>query len=78
MGSQDYDSLLFGAPRVIRNLSQNRTRKVRSTTVTVNLEWISLPKVLEKAALTREQLVDIGILVGVDFFPGISGGYGNL
>ncbi len=73
VGSQDYDSLLFGAPRIVRNLSQNRTRKVRSTTVTIHLEWLTLSKVLEKANLTREQLVDIGILVGVDFFPGIAG-----
>lgn len=73
VGSQDYDALLFGANRVIRNLSQNRIRKMRNTTVKVEIEYIGLQKVLETAALTRVQLVDIGILVGLDFFPGIEG-----
>lgn len=73
VGSQDYDSMLFGASRIVRNLSQNRTRKVRNTTVNVELEWITLPKLLEENIITREQLVDIGILTGVDFFPGVEG-----
>ena len=30
VGSQDYDSLLFGANRVVRNLSHNRTRRSKS------------------------------------------------
>ncbi|MHA1584599.1 MAG: flap endonuclease-1 [Promethearchaeota archaeon] len=73
VGTQDYDALLFGAPRIVRNLSQNRTRKVKSTIVKVDLEWLSLPKVLEANNLSQSQLVDIGILTGVDFFPGIEG-----
>ena len=73
VGSQDYDSLLFGTQRMVRNLSQSRTKKVGTTTVKVNLEWISLPKILETHNLSQEQLVDIGILVGVDFFPGVPG-----
>ncbi|RLI66941.1 MAG: flap endonuclease-1 [Promethearchaeia archaeon] len=73
VGSQDYDAFLFGAERVIRNLSMSRTRKVRSTTITVDLEWLNLKKILEHTHLSREQLIDIGILVGVDFFPGIKG-----
>jgi flap endonuclease-1 len=73
VGSQDYDSLLFGASRIVRNLSQNRTRKVKSITIKVDLEWLTLSKVLENSELSLEELVDIGILVGVDFFPGVSG-----
>lgn len=73
VGSQDYDSLLFGGNRVVRNLSHNRTRKVKSTIVKVDLEFISLQKTLEYNQLTRAQLVDIGILTGLDFFPGIEG-----
>ncbi len=73
VGSQDYDSLLFGASRVVRNLSQNRTKKVKSTTVKVDLEWLNLSKILQANKITQEQLVDIGILTGVDFFPGIDG-----
>lgn len=44
VGSQDYDSFLFGAKKVVRNLSMNRTRKIRSTVVTVDIEWLSLEK----------------------------------
>ncbi|MHA1612779.1 MAG: flap endonuclease-1 [Promethearchaeota archaeon] len=73
VGSQDYDSLLFGAQKVVRNLSQSRTRRVRGTVVKVNIEWLSLAKVLEEIQLSREQLVDVAILVGVDFFKGIKG-----
>ncbi len=73
VGSQDYDSLLFGTERMVRNLSQSRTKKVGTTTIHVNLEWLSLPKILAAHDLTRSQLIDIGILVGVDFFPGVPG-----
>lgn len=73
VGSQDYDSFLFGAKRVVRNLSQSRTRKVGSRSVKVEIEWLTLDKILTANELTREQMIDMGILVGVDFFPGIKG-----
>ena len=73
VASQDYDSFLFGAPRIVRNLSHNRQRKVKSTTITIDLEWFSLNHMLEYNHISREQLIDIGILSGVDFFPGVSG-----
>ena len=73
VGSQDYDSLLFGAKKIVRNLSQSRTRRVRGTVVKVDIEWLTLEKVLEELNLSREQLVDVAILVGVDFFEGIKG-----
>jgi len=65
VSSQDYDSLLFGAPVVIRNLSAAR----RKTTP----EVIELKELEEKHGITREELVDIAILVGTDFNPGIKG-----
>lgn len=73
VASQDYDSFLFGAPRIVRNLSHNRQRKVKSTTINIDLEWFNLNQILEFNHISREQLVDIGILSGVDFFPGVSG-----
>ncbi len=73
VGSQDYDALLFGAQRVVRNLSANRTKKVKSTVVKVNLEYLTLQKVLASNEISHPQLVDIGILTGVDFFPGVEG-----
>ena len=73
VASQDYDSFLFGANRIVRNLSHNQSRKVKSTKIKIDLEWYSLNRILEYSEISREQLIDIGILSGVDFFPGISG-----
>ncbi|MBN1432402.1 MAG: flap endonuclease-1 [Methanomicrobiaceae archaeon] len=71
--SQDYDSLLFGAPRLVRNLTVSRKRKVRGRTITVSPEEILLSDVLEGKGITREELVEIGILVGTDFNSGVKG-----
>ncbi|MGZ4856850.1 MAG: flap endonuclease-1 [Methanobacteriaceae archaeon] len=65
VASQDYDCLLFGAPRMVKNLTISGTR--------TNLELIELGKVLEKLGITREQLVDLALLVGTDFNLGIKG-----
>ena len=73
VASQDYDSFLFGAPKIVRNLSHNRERKVKSTTIAIDLEWFNLNQILEYNHISREQLIDIGILSGVDFFPGVNG-----
>ncbi len=71
--SQDYDTLLFGGERLIRNFAISRTKKVRDTTVTLDIEYVSLNKFLNNLGITREQLIDMGILIGTDFFPGIKG-----
>ncbi|MFX1304758.1 MAG: flap endonuclease-1 [Promethearchaeota archaeon] len=71
--SQDYDTLLFGGERLIRNFAISRSKKVRDTTVTLDIEYVSLSKFLNNLGINREQLVDMGILIGTDFFPGIRG-----
>lgn len=71
--SQDYDTLLFGCERFLRNFSVNRSKKVKDTTVSLDIEYISLSKFLINLGITREQLIDMGILIGTDFFPGIKG-----
>ncbi|MFX1494667.1 MAG: flap endonuclease-1 [Promethearchaeota archaeon] len=71
--SQDYDTLLFGGERLIRNFAVSRTVKVRDTSKTLDIEYISLEKFLENLKITREQLVEMGMLIGTDFFPGIKG-----
>jgi len=65
VGSQDYDCILFGATRMVRNLTITGGK--------ANLELITLKKVLENMDITREQLVDIAILVGTDFNMGVKG-----
>lgn len=69
--SQDYDSLLFGAKRLVRNFTNSGRRKLpnRNTYIDIEPEMIDLQKLLIELGVTREQLVDIGILIGTDFNP---------
>lgn len=71
--SQDYDTLLFGGERLIRNFAVSRSKKVKDTTVTLDIEYVSLSKFLNNLGITREQLIGMGVLIGTDFFPGIKG-----
>ncbi len=71
--SQDYDTLLFGGERLIRNFAISRSRKVRDTTVSLEIEYVSLNKFLDNLGITREQLIEMGIMIGTDFFQGIKG-----
>jgi len=70
VGSQDYDSLLFGAPRLIQNLTLARKRKTVSGFVYISPEIIELEKVLNSLQINHEQLICLGILVGTDYNPG--------
>jgi len=73
--SQDMDSLLFGSPRLVCNLSIVGRRRLpgRSAYVEVMPETIDLEKTLSALGITREQLIDLGILVGTDYCDGIRG-----
>jgi flap endonuclease-1 len=74
--SQDYDSLLFGAPTLLRNVTISGRRKLPRKPVYVEVvpEIIELDQLLKELNVTREQLIDIGILVGTDFNPeGVKG-----
>jgi flap endonuclease-1 len=74
--SQDYDSLLFGAPRLIRNVTISGRRKLPSKNVFIEVvpEVVELHEVLKECGIAYEQLIDIGILIGTDFNPdGIKG-----
>jgi flap endonuclease-1 len=73
--SQDWDSLLFNSPRLIRNLSITGRRKLprKPIYVTIRPEIVDLDRVLRNLGITREQLVVLGILVGTDYNPGFRG-----
>ncbi|SEL60099.1 flap endonuclease-1 [Haloferax larsenii] len=62
VGSEDYDTLLFGAPYTLRQLTSKG-----------NPELMDLDATLDKHDITWEQLVDIAMLCGTDFNEGISG-----
>lgn len=72
--SQDYDSLLFGAPKLIRNLTLAKKRKTISGWMEVKPEIIELQQVLNSLEINLDQLICLGILVGTDYNPkGIPG-----
>ncbi len=73
--SQDYDSLLFGSPRLEKNLAITGRRKLprKEVYVDVQPEEIDLEATLASLGLTREQLVDMALLIGTDFNEGVRG-----
>lgn len=72
VGSQDYDSLIFGSQRLVRNLTISGRRKLPRKNVYVEIkpELLSLDSVLSDLGISREQLIDLSILVGTDYNPG--------
>jgi flap endonuclease-1 len=73
--SKDYDSLLFGAPRVVRFLTISGREFLPSQGVSRPIvpELIELDRFLEASGISRAQLVDVAILVGTDFNDGVPG-----
>ena len=69
--SQDFDSILFGARKLVRNFTNSGRRKLpnRNTYIEIEPEVIDYKKNLEALDITREQLIDVGILIGTDFNP---------
>ena len=75
-GSQDYDSLLFGATALVRNVTISGRRKLPRKNVYVEVvpEVMKLEHVLKDLEITREQLIDVAMLIGTDFNPdGVKG-----
>jgi flap endonuclease-1 len=72
VASQDYDSLLYGTPRLIQNLSIEGRRKVPGKLAykTVEPQLIELEENLKALGLTQDQLMTLAILVGTDYAPG--------
>ncbi|WP_265111147.1 flap endonuclease-1 [Halosolutus halophilus] len=62
VGSEDYDALLFGAPRTLRQLTSKG-----------DPELMDLQATLDRHDLTLEQLIDAAILIGTDFNEGVRG-----
>ena len=71
--SQDFDSLVFGCPYVVQNLSKSLRRKVQGRWSYNKIEpyKIDLQKNLKTLEITIFQLVDMAILIGNDYFSGI-------
>ncbi len=74
--SQDADALLFGTPKLIKNLSLSGRVKKQSTQLTKKVmpELINLKNTLENLGINQEQLINLAILVGTDYnYGGIKG-----
>jgi len=71
VASQDHDSIIFGAPILVRNVTISGKRRLPSKGIVINVqpERITLKSVISATGLTREQLVDFAILLGTDFNP---------
>jgi len=67
--SQDYDSLLFGTPNLIQNLTLARRKKTFSGYIEVKPELIELERVLNSLEINLDQLICLGILIGTDYNP---------
>ena len=73
--SKDYDALLFGAPRIVRflTISGREFLPSRGESRPIVPELLELERLLADWGITREQLVDLAMLVGTDFNPGVKG-----
>ena len=70
VATQDWDALLYGSPVLVRNLMADGTKRYGRT---VYAERINLDAMRAELNLSQEQLVDLGIMIGTDFHPGIRG-----
>ncbi len=70
VASQDYDCLMFKAPKLIQNLSMARRRKTFSGYKEVFPQVIELNGILKELEINQEQLICLGILTGTDYNPG--------
>src|SRR2546428_8353145 len=73
--SKDYDCLLFGAPRLLRflTISGKEFLPSKSAFRPITPELIETAGMLSHYNITREQLIDLAILVGTDFNDGVKG-----
>jgi flap endonuclease-1 len=75
VASQDYDTLLLGAPLVARNVTVSGRRKLpgKNIYIDVSPELVDLNETLRQLDVSQEQLVWMGLMLGTDFNDGIKG-----
>lgn len=79
VASQDADALMFGAPRLVRNLAiSGRRKKTKALGFqTINPELIELQDVLNTLGMDNDQLIALSMLIGTDYNPGGIKGIGQ-
>ncbi len=75
VASQDYDTILFGGERIVRNLSITNKKKLagKGVTVTVSPEMIESRNIFSSLNINREQLITLALLIGTDYNSGVKG-----
>src|SRR5438445_13280601 len=73
--SKDYDCLLFGTPRLVRFLTISGKEFLPSKGAfrAITPELINTGEMLAHYNITREQLIDLAILIGTDINEGMKG-----
>jgi flap endonuclease-1 len=66
--SEDYDSLLFGTPRLVRGLGSRQPR-----TGAQAAQLLEHDRLLAELGITQEELILIGLIIGTDFNEGARG-----
>jgi flap endonuclease-1 len=74
--SQDFDTLLYGTQKLVRNLSIAGKRKKANSAIyqTINPEIIDLSEILNALRIDNNQLIALAMLIGTDYnMEGIKG-----
>ncbi|MCI4353268.1 MAG: flap structure-specific endonuclease [Thermoplasmata archaeon] len=66
--SEDYDSLLFGTPRLVRGLGSRQSRGSARAAHLIDRE-----RLLAELGVSQEELILVGLLIGTDFNDGATG-----
>ncbi len=72
VGTQDADALMFGAPRIIKNLTISERKKMpgKLAYAKVTPQLVERQEVLRELGISSDQLIVLAMLVGTDFNPG--------
>lgn len=71
VASKDFDCLMFGAKRMIKNLTLAKRRRLPSGKfVFIGPSLIELRRVLKDLSINHDQLIVLALLIGTDFNPG--------
>lgn len=75
VASQDYDTLLLGAPLIARNVTISGKRKLPNKDIYIEVkpEIVDLHDTLKALGVSQKQLVWIGVMLGTDFNEGVRG-----
>ncbi len=75
VASQDYDTILFGANKIVRNLNITNKKRVAGKGVfaAVSPEMIDVGKALSGVGLDRERAILVALFIGTDYNKGVKG-----